>query len=475
MECLFHCQAANIVINYLYLQDYWNDMKRLYTYIYIVAGVIAAAMLLFSCTPEWQDEMEVDFSGPSVNPGDRVVNVESRNVMLLYSAGFNSLTSYLQEDIEDLKTGWLPGRNRNDDVVLVYSHFPESQGRYSTPCPPVLTRLYTDDSGTAVADTLVVYDDSAISSTPAQLNAVLSYVKENFPAAGYGMIFSSHATGYLPAGFYQRPDSYIYKEKGQMQKRFGIHGAVASPYVELPVDPDMPAVKSIGQDQVGNSGSYVSYEMDIADFADAIPMKMDYILFDACLMGGIEVAYELREKVRTIGVSQAEVLAEGLNYARLTSHLLLEAEPDPVGVCEDYFEQYDIQEGVYRSATISTIDCTALDPLAEVCAELFESYRESISSLSPGKVQRYYRSGYHWFYDLESILMEAGITSEELGRLRAALGACVLYKGHTPNFMNSFEINVFSGFSMYLPAHGNAELSKYYKTLEWNKATGLVK
>ena len=56
-----------------------------------------------------------------------------------------------------------------------------------------------------------------------------------------------------------------------MQKRFGIHGAVASPYVELPVDPDMPAVKSIGQDQVGNSGSYVSYEMDIADFADAIP------------------------------------------------------------------------------------------------------------------------------------------------------------------------------------------------------------
>ena len=90
-------------------------------------------------------------------------------------------------------------------------------------------------------------------------------------------------------------------------------------------------------------------------------------------------------------------------------------------------------------------------------------------------MQRYYRSGYHWFYDLESILMEAGITSEELGRLRAALGACVLYKGHTPNFMNSFEINVFSGFSMYLPAHGNAELSKYYKTLEWNKATGLVK
>ena len=192
-------------------------------------------------------------------------------------------------------------------------------------------------------------------------------------------------------------------------------------------------------------------------------------------MGGIEVAYELAGKVGKVGYSQAEVLAEGFNYSLLTTHLLQGQEPDPKGVCEDYFEQYDVQEGVYRSATISLIDCEALEPLAALCGDLFERYRSAVESLSPGRVQRFYRSGHHWFYDLESILVEAGISDDELEDLHEALDLCVLYKGHTPSFMNSFEIDTFSGFSMYLPSHGKSELDKYYKTLEWNKATGLVK
>ena len=45
---------------------------------------------------------------------------------------------------------------------------------------------------------------------------------------------------------------------------------------------------------------------------------------------------------------------------------------------------------------------------------------------------------------------------------------------HTPEFLCEFEIKTFSGFSMYLPCNGTSELDKYYRTLEWNKATGLV-
>ena len=215
--------------------------------------------------------------------------------------------------------------------------------------------------------------------------------------------------------------------------------------------------------------------MELQDFADAIPMKLDYILFDACLMGGIEVAYELKDKCRRIGFSQAEVLAEGLDYSTLTTHLLQSAEPDPQGVCEDYFKQYDIESGVYRSATISYIDCEMLEPLAEVCRDLFSIHSNGISWIRPNNVQRFYRSDKHWFYDLESIIFESGATKEEISRLHDALKGCVLYAAHTPTFMLEFEINTFSGFSMYLPSNGSVELNKYYKTLKWNKATGLVK
>ena len=444
-----------------------------------LAGLLSIFLALLSCTPDWTDEFEMDYTRPSVNPGERMSELDTRDVMILYSAGFNTLTEFLMDDIEDLKDGWLPGTKRGDDVVLVYSHFPKAIGKYSEPNSPTLVRLYVDEEGKAVSDTLVIYEESVISSSPVQFNEVLSFVKERFPAAGYGLIFSSHATGYLPAGFYQKPNDYIYIGDNVSQMNRTWHGAVASPYVEIPYDPSLPAVKSVGQDQTSYSGSSVSYEMELADFAKAIPMKLDYILFDACLMGGIEVAYELREKVSVIGFSQAEVLAEGLNYTTVTTRLLADGKPDPVGVCKDYFEQYDVKNGVNRSATISAVDCRKLEPLAQLCKKLFEKYRGKISAVPYNRVQGFYRYSHHWFYDLESILVQAGISSEELEELRVALNGCVIYKGHTPHFFqgsqSGFEINTFSGLSMYLPSHGTRELGEFYKTLDWNIATGLVK
>lgn len=404
------------------------------------------------------------------------VDVENRKVLLLYSAGNNSLRAYLLDDIKDLKQGWLPGNDCNDDILLVYTHTPKRSGNYEIPSTPYLIRLYRDTEGMAVADTLVTYEAGTISASAAQLNNVLGYVKDNFTSGSYGMIFSSHATGYLPAGFYKDPDSYVFsKAKGSMMKAPAKHGIpIPVPYIEPDFDPSLPMVKSIGEDRSGSGDSQVAYEMDLPDFAEAIPMKLDYLLFDACLMGGIETAYELKGKVGKIGFSQAEVLAEGLDYKTLTSRLLQNEKPDPLSVCDDYFAQYDSESGVYRSATISLIDCDKLDPVAEVCRELFSKYREGIAMADPRKVQRFYRSDHHWFYDLESILKEAGISQSDLDRLHSAFDQCVEYKGHTPEFMEEFDIHTFSGFSMYLPSYGHPELDKFYKTLKWNDATGLV-
>lgn len=448
-------------------------MRNIYRHI---IGIAAAALVLAglaSCsTGDWPADLQPNAGNSNGPYGDRTINEESRKVMLLYSAGYNSLTSYLKEDIEDLKKGWLPTNGRTDNVVLVYSHFPEKAGKYDVETSPTLVRLYKRDS-VVIADTLVTYPKGTISASAGQLNTVLKYINDRFPARGYGMIFSSHATGYLPAGFYQKSNDYVF-DQSMMRARARIR-PTAVPYEEPEQDPSLPMTKSVGQDQVGVPKAYLSYEMEIQDFAEAIPMELDYILFDACLMGGIEVAYELSEKVRMVGCSQTEVLAEGFNYKVLTTHLLKNEESDPVSVCEDYFTQYDIMKGVYRSATVSTIDCSRLEPLAEVCRELFDKYGEKIRSLSPSGVQQFFRSSYHWFYDLESIIIKAGATAEELESLHQALDRCVIYKAHTPEFMNSFSIHTFSGFSMYLPSRGSAELDKYYKTLQWNKATGLVK
>ena len=446
-------------------------VKHIYTFLICTILLMAAVM---SCTPEWQDDMIPTISGSQEGQSaDREINTDTRKVMLLYSDGCNSLSSFLSEDINDLCTGWLPRQKRADDVILVYSHQPASRGQYSQPSSPVLFRLYAESDGTAVRDTLIVYEPGTISSSSGQLNNVLTYVNRTFPAKSYGLIFSSHATGYLPAGFYSKPGDYHFSEGRMMSQGTGRRVTPTPvPYIEPEQDPDMPAVKSVGQTVIGSS----SYEMDIRDFAEAIPMKLDYILFDACLMGGIEVAYELAGKCDRLGFSQAEVLAEGFNYQTLTSHLLgNRSESDPYNVCKDYFTQYDVQSGVYRSATISLIDCNRLEPLAGLCKTLFDKYSDNIQKIRPSEVQRFYRSSKHWFYDLQSILEKAGITAVEKAEFLECLDDCVLYKGATPSFMNELPINTFSGFSMYLPSNGNTELSKYYKTLKWNISTGLVK
>lgn len=420
---------------------------------------------------EWDFEAD-PYGTTGSNPGNRVETDDTRKVLLLYSAGYNDLQGYLKEDIEDLMKGWVPQEGRNNDVLLVYSHLSRSRSDFKTPTEPVLFRVFQDSEGNTVADTLIRYDTSVISASAHQLNSVLKHVRDNFPAKSYGMIFSSHATGYLPAGYYSKPNDYVFSEDISFrQGLYHCHVPTSVPYVERQHDPSRPMVKSIGQSVYEGR----SYEIDLRDFAEAIPMKLDYILFDACLMGGIEVAYELAGKCDLLAFSQAEVLAEGLNYLTLTGHLLdKKKDADPESVCDDYFMQYDQKTGAYRSATISLVDCNKLESLREVCNDLFNRYRSSIASVNPDNVQRFYTGSHHWFYDLESILTVAGITAEELGTLHEALDECIIYKGHTPSFLGDFNIKTFSGFSMYLPKRGSAQLDRYYKTLKWNEATGLV-
>ena len=447
-----------------------------------IAYILTVLTCLSCITPLDRDLVINTRPGTQGHSGvTRIESSETRNVLLLYSAGYTTaLPSYLKEDIEDLMSGWLPENLRSENVLLVYSHLPKTSSDLKTPTSPVLFRLYRDQEGNTIADTLVTYKAGTISASAAQMNKVLNYVKGEFPAKGYGMIFSSHGTGYLPSGFYGNSSSFSLFN--MPRRRQGLHNPSPVLYIDRDFDPSMPVVKSIGADVDKSTGSSISYEMEIYEFAEAIPMKLDYLLFDACLMGGVEVAYELQDKCELLGFSQAEVLAEGFDYKTLASHLLQDGTPDPTSVCNDFFQQYDKQSGVYRSATISVIKPSEMEPLAQICKELFAKYRTGLSLTDPDKVQRYFRSRHHWFYDLESIIHEAALTSGEdaqaiesdIRRLRNALDACISYKAATPSFMGDFDITTYSGLSMYLPCDGTDYLDNFYKRLRWNEDTGLV-
>lgn len=393
--------------------------------------------------------------------GEVVLPESYDKVMIMYSAGVNDLSSDLKEDIEDLCSGFVPGICSGDALVFI-SHFKSGAG------VPVIESVYTNLRGKVVRDTLKVFPGGSRLTDKETMREALMIVDDTFKASRYGMVYSSHATGWLPPGFYDNPNLWKSGSASLLPRPDG-----AVPYVEPVYSEGEMRVKSIGQTAVGA----LSYEMELTDFAEALPIHLDYLIFDACLMGGIETAYELRNHCDLIGFSQTEILSEGMNYKTMGERLLKAKDPDVLGVCQDYFDYYNAQTGVMKSATVSLIDCRKLEPLAQVCRQLFIDNRPALDKLTRRKVQGYFRSDRKWFYDLQDILVKCILSLDETDMLQEALDGCVIYKAATPSFMldqKGFEIETYCGFSMYLPNEGTTRLDNAYRRLAWNVATELV-
>lgn len=413
----------------------------------LIWTLMAALFLVTACNKD--AGFEPGFSGADSATrasSERGYFMPSRRVMVMISAGYNSLSGYLSEDLRDLESGYIPeGTYYSSDVLLVLARLPKSAGDYATPSAPVLYRLWANRSGEVQRDTIQVWSGNTQLCTKETIREALVTVQKKFSAQSYGVVFSSHASGWLPPGYYSNPSKFEASS-----------GSLWS-------------LRSIGEDRTPSGGT----EMDLNDFADAIPMHLDYCLIDACLSGCVEVAHALKGKADIVGFSPTEVLADGFDYKNITTYLF--AKPsNPVEVCREYFEYYNAQSGSNRSATITAVDTRKMGTLEAVCKELFQAYRLTLNTLYGDDVQGYFRYDRHFFYDLKDILVQAGISEQEEARLDAALAQCIVYQAATDYFL-SIPLQRVCGLSMYLPSMGSTYLNNYYKeNISWNQATELV-
>ena len=413
----------------------------------LIWTLLAVLLVATACSKDAGFEMGISGAdSASRSSSERGYSMPSRRVMVMISAGYNSLSGYLSEDLKDLESGYIPeGTYFNSDVLLVLARLPKSAGDYASPSAPVLYRLWANRSGEVQRDTIQVWGGDTQLCTRETIHEALSTTQKKYPAQSYGVVFSSHGSGWLPPGYYTDPSKFE------------------------PSSGSLWSLRSIGQDKTPSGGT----EMDLNDFADAIPMHLDYCLIDACLSGCVEVAHALKGKADIVGFSPTEVLADGFDYKNITTHLF--AKPlDPVEVCREYFAYYNAQSGSNRSATITAVDTRKMDALEAVCKELFEAYRPILKTMSGGNVQGYFRYDRHYFYDLRDILVQAGISEQEKARLDAALSQFIVYQAATDYFL-SIPLKRVCGLSMYLPSMGSTYLNKYYKeNISWNQATELV-
>lgn len=420
------------------------------------------------------------------NHGERKEFEQTRRVLIFYECAFNSLYSYIKEDMEqELVQGYIPKNTRNDDILLVYSKIARN-GNYASQ-PSYLRRLYTDAEGTVVSDTLLTLPPEMRAADPATMRKILTHARGAFPSKGYGLVFASHGSGWLPEDYYFNPSAY---ERNHALPGSKVKSAPASRRAPVPegslaeTDPYYGLTRSIGQDVERTDGSEIRHEMDIAQFVSGIPFHLDYVLFDMCFSSGAELYYGLKDVADYVMGSPCEVMADGMfDYTTMTSYLIGRETPDLQGLADDSFKRYDSRTDYFeRSAIVSLSKSAGMDALATVCKSLFETYRTAINGLEYNNVQGYYRSGRHYFFDLEDVLVKCGASQADLTALRNALDGCIVYKNATPGFLwhpdkhnTGFKVETCCGISIYLPCGGTTLLDSMYKLEAWNKAVSLVK
>lgn len=383
------------------------------------------ALCICICTAEGCDLI-------SFGPQPPVQRDSYSQVVVYYGGGFNDLSFSLQQNVNDLCKGAIPSSS-SDKALFIFLHRTKSgSSQYSTDNPPAIARAYTMGSR-IVLDTLYVFPEGTRDTDASTISTALGYIRSNYKSDHYGLIYSSHGTGWLPEYYY---DSYegssIWTE------------SIGAEYTE--------------------PGKW--QETELADFAAALPMKFDFIIMDACLMGGIETAYELKDKCRYLVASPTEVISEGFYYDTMAERLFSGKEPDLKGVCRDIAE--------HRSKyTISLVDCSKLESTASACKAIIGAHRAGLEAIDRNSVQKFFRGGHSWFYDLRDIFSKCGSTGQEMNALDSALKDCVLFVSFSETFL-SIDIKTCCGMSMYIPDKSWTSLNDHYKTLEWNKAVNLV-
>lgn len=346
--------------------------------------------------------------------------------VLVYLGVDNNFAGEDVEKVDTLKHHW---KGEHDGNLLVYA---DSEGRFGR--KPVLLHI-REKSGRTVVDTVAVYE-SENSASPVVFNRVLTDVQAGWPAESYGLVVLSHGTGWLPDGMMANPRSII---------------------------------------QDGN------VQMEIGDFAEAIPYRLDFIVFDACLMAGVEVAYELKDKTDYLVFSAAEVLVPGFPYNTMMGHLM-KPEADVVALARDFYDFF--ADYKYPYATVSVVKTAELDGLADVVSAQLQGIEDGEVSIAA--IQDFGYGANSLYFDLadymeavEEYRVDAEFSvSGQMQALYTALDRCVIYKANTPNYYTAWggqvkPVRAHCGLTSYIPQTKFPLLNGAYRQMKWTKRINL--
>lgn len=350
----------------------------------------------------------------------------------------NSLLSDFRRTVEDMQTV-VAQRSMKDERVMVFMATSEREA--------VLFEL-KKQNGRCLTDTLRRYSDRPFTSRQ-WLTLLFSEVMTLAPASRYGMVVGCHGLAWVPVqgqrsarkrlGSQERIDEgdNLYKEE-RIDKEgepndlmhFEVQGPVTTRFI---------------------GGTYPETQIETTDLADAMAdagLHTEYILFDACYMSSVEVAYELKDVTHYLIASPTEVLSYGFPYITMGKHLL--GTPNYKGIVDSFISFYSSYNLPY--GTVAVTDCTQLDALAAIAQQINAAAEEQTNAAAeeqpstvtsaqfvPNGVQ--IMDGYSptLFYDLGHLMSLKDAGTVLTAAFAEQLEKTVPYKGHTGQYFTALK------------------------------------
>lgn len=361
---------------------------------------------------------------------------QPQRTVLAYIVSDNSLSYFSDSDINEMLEG-IKSVDTQVNNLLVYA---------DSNTTPVLYRITKDKKGNAIKEIIREYDEQ-VSTSPQVMKEVCSTVFTNYPAQSYGLIYWSHGEGWKP----------------------------------MP----LAATRWIGQDKGDGTTDYTNID-ELKQVLASVP-HLDFLLFDACFMMTIEVAYALRDEAEYIIASPTEIPGPGAPYDVLVPAMF--KKEGSIKIAQAYYEHYNAlyDSGKNNSdnywtagVSIAALKTSALSALAQATNQALSKATSinlpAIKSNLYDYDQRPKSSSlYVGYYDMVQ-LMQALCTESDFATWKIAFDSAMAYYQSTPlnfsSYAGMFSMEGTCGLSHYLPT-GNNALNAAYAQTDWYSAASL--
>jgi len=358
----------------------------------------------------------------------------SRTV-LIYLAADNNLSSFALDDLREMTEGMKSVEDTNVHLLVYIDNGTSPRlvelKKQKGEVEELLVKSYGSRNSVGVIETKEVFHD--VFSNP------------DYQAESYGLVYWSHGDGWIPH--------------------------------------TLPVSRWVGQDgfQYMNISDLVSVLNDAPHF--------DFILFDACFMQSIEVAYALRDFTDYYIGSPTEIPGPGARYDVLVPAMLTSEKGNVLKIADAYYNPYAaVYDGKFdgldpwkAGVSICVLKGSELQRLADTTKDVMSQNLVSLQELRSSVFdydKRASGNGHIGYYDMVQMMRLLSDDAAFAVWKQAYDAACIDWKTTEMNYSgfnggNMFSMESSNGISHYIPNLQSTAMNLAYRSTAWYEAAGL--